>query len=96
MCHTSVNCCSRARDTPGTARPCRSRTLVVPKEDSMRRLLLSLIDELMHEIGTGRALDNARHENDEVARTVAVVDALAGRLQTAALVEKMAEERVAA
>jgi hypothetical protein len=62
----------------------------------MRRLLLSLIDELMHEIGTGRALDNARHENDEVARTVAVVDALAGRLQPAALVEKMAEERVAA
>ena len=35
----------------------------------MRRLLLSVIDQLMHdlmhEVGTGRALDNARHEIDE-------------------------------
>ncbi len=62
----------------------------------MRRLLLSLIDELMHEIGTGRALDNARHENDEVARTMAIVDALAGRLQPATPLEKLAAERVAA
>ncbi|MDQ1448712.1 MAG: hypothetical protein QOC79_1683, partial [Actinomycetota bacterium] len=39
----------------------------------MRPLLLSVIDrlmhDLMHEVGTGRALDNARHENDELART---------------------------
>jgi hypothetical protein len=62
----------------------------------MRRLLLSLIDELMHEVGTGRALDNARHENDEVARTMEIVDALAGRLQAATPVEKLAGERVAA
>ena len=62
----------------------------------MRRLLLSVIDELMHEVGTGRALDNARHESDEVARTIAIVDSLAGWLQTAAAVEKPAAERVAA
>jgi hypothetical protein len=62
----------------------------------MRRLLLSLIDELMHEIGTGRALDNARHEYDDAARTTAIVDALAGRLQPTTAVEKLAEGRVAA
>jgi hypothetical protein len=70
----------------------------------MRRLLLSVIDELMHdplhalmhEVGTGRALDKARHEIDEVARTMASVDALAGRLQAATPVGKIAAERVAA
>ena len=66
----------------------------------MRRLLLSVIDQLMHdlmhEVGTGRALDNARHENDEVARTMARVDALAERLQPATPVGKIAAERVAA
>ena len=30
----------------------------------MRRLLLSLV----HELGTGRALENARREHDEIAR----------------------------
>lgn len=45
----------------------------------IRRLLLSLVHlDLMHEIGNGRALDNARREHDEVARTTAIVDALAG------------------
>ena len=59
----------------------------------MPRLLLALIPaNLLHELGTGRALDNARREQDDLARTVAVVDALAGRLQVAALVD----ERVAA
>ncbi len=59
----------------------------------MPRLLLALMPaNLLHEIGTGRALDNARREQDDLARTVAVVDALAGRLQAAALVD----ERVAA
>jgi hypothetical protein len=48
----------------------------------MRRLLLSLMHlDLMHEIGTGRALDNARREHEEVARTMAVIDALVGRLE---------------
>jgi hypothetical protein len=47
----------------------------------MRRLLLSLVHlDLMHEIGTGRALDNARREQEEVARTMAVIDALVVRL----------------
>ncbi len=47
----------------------------------MRRLLLSLVHlDLMHELGTGRALDNARREQEEVARTMAVIDALVGRL----------------
>ncbi|MDQ1385089.1 MAG: hypothetical protein QOG65_2468 [Actinomycetota bacterium] len=47
----------------------------------MRRLLLSLVHlDVMHEIGTGRALDNARREHEEVARTMAVIDALASRL----------------
>ena len=59
----------------------------------MPRLLLALMPaNLLHELGTGRALDNARREQDDLARTVAVVDALAGRLQVAALVA----ERVAA
>ena len=66
----------------------------------MRRLLLSVIDQLMqdliHEVGTGRALDNARHESDDLYRTMAVVDALAGRLLPATPVEKLAAERVAA
>ena len=63
----------------------------------MRRLLLSLMPvNLMHELGTGRALENACRERDEVARTMAIVDALAGRLRPAALVEALVEERAAA
>jgi hypothetical protein len=63
----------------------------------MRRLLLSLMPvNLMHELGTGRALENACRDRDEVARTMAMVDALAGRLRPAALVEALVEERAAA
>jgi hypothetical protein len=63
----------------------------------MRRLLLRLIPvNLMHELGTGRALENACLERDEVARTMAIVDALAGRLQPATLVAELVEERAAA
>jgi hypothetical protein len=58
----------------------------------MRRLLLTL----MHELGTGRALDNARREHDEVARTTAIIDALAGRLAPAATSAARVEDRVAA
>jgi hypothetical protein len=51
----------------------------------MPRLLVALMPaNLLHELGTGRALDNARREQEDLARTVAVVDALAGRLQAAA------------
>jgi len=46
----------------------------------MQRLLLRLV----YEMGTGRALDNARREHDEVAATLAVIDALAGRLAAVA------------
>jgi hypothetical protein len=69
------------------------------KEDAMRRLLLNLMPvNLLHEFGTGRALDNVRREQEEVARTMAIVDALAGRLAPA---EREAEpmrpvERIAA
>jgi hypothetical protein len=56
--------------------------MLTSKEDSMRRFLLSLMQlDLMHEIGTGRAIDNARREHDEVARTMAIIDTLAGRLE---------------
>lgn len=61
----------------------------------MRQLLLTL----MHELGTGKALDNARREHDEVVRTTAIVDALAGRLAPAApaaAAAARAEDRVAA
>ena len=38
----------------------------------MLRLLLSLTPaNLLHELGTGRALDNARREREELARTMA-------------------------
>ena len=56
--------------------------LVVSKEDVMRRLLLSLTPaNLLHTFGTGGALDNARREREEVAATLAIVDALVGRLE---------------
>ena len=63
----------------------------------MRRLLLSLMPvNLMHELGTGRALENACRERDEVARTMAIVDALAGRLEPATMVLELVDERAAA
>ena len=50
----------------------------------MRRLIFSLMPaNLIHEFGTGRALDNTRRELEEVAQTMAIVDALAGRLESA-------------
>jgi hypothetical protein len=62
------------------------------KEDSMRQLLLTLL----YELGTGKALDNARREHDEVARTTAIIDALAGRLAPAAAPAARVDDRVAA
>jgi hypothetical protein len=63
----------------------------------MPRLLVALMPaNLLHELGTGRALDNARREQEDLARTVAVVDALAGRLPAAAPVAANVDERVAA
>jgi hypothetical protein len=71
----------------------------VSKEDTMLRLLLSLTPaNLMHELGSGRALDNARRDREELARMDALVDALAVRLEHAAPVAAAAseKERVAA
>jgi hypothetical protein len=52
----------------------------------MLRLLARLLpDHVIHELGGGRALDNASRERDEVARSSAVIDeqidALIGRLE---------------
>lgn len=47
----------------------------------LRRLLSLTPANLLHEFGSGRALDNARRDHEELARMTAVVDALAGRLQ---------------
>ena len=48
----------------------------------MLRLLLALSPaHVMHQLGTGRALENATREHDEVARTMAIIDELAGRLE---------------
>ena len=42
----------------------------------MRRFLI----HLFHEFGTGRAVENARREYDETARTLAGISALEARL----------------
>ena len=72
----------------------------------MFRLLLRLTPAaLLYELGSGRALDNARREHEEVERMTAVVDALAGRLDltptgapvtATAVLPEATEERVAA
>jgi hypothetical protein len=51
------------------------------KEAAMLRLLLSLTPaNLVHQLGTGRALDNACRDHIELTVTLAVVDALVGRI----------------
>ena len=71
------------------------------KEDTMIRLLLSMSPaNLLHQLGTGRALENACRERDELAEMMETVDALAGRLEPErcepVLVPANAAERVAA
>jgi hypothetical protein len=47
----------------------------------MFRLLLNLTPaRLVHHLGTGRALDNARRDHIELTLTLAEVDALIGRI----------------
>ena len=47
----------------------------------MLRLLLSLTPaDLVHRLGTGRALDNARRDHIEFTLTLAEVDAVIGRI----------------
>ena len=64
----------------------------------MLRLLLRLTPaNLVHELGSGRALENARREHEEFERMSAVVDALVGRLEPVAPVAELREkESVAA
>jgi hypothetical protein len=51
------------------------------KESAMLRLLLSLTPaNLVHQLGTGRALDNARRDHIELTLTLAEVDAVMGRI----------------
>ena len=61
----------------------------------MRRLLVSLNPvNLLYELGSGRALDNARREHEEVARTMAIVDALAGRIDAAERVGERVDQPI--
>jgi len=47
----------------------------------MLRLLLNFTPtRLVHQLGTGRALDNARRDHIELILTLAEVDALVGRI----------------
>jgi hypothetical protein len=51
------------------------------KEGAVLRLLLSLTPaNLVHQLGTGRALDNARRDHIELTLTLAEVDAIMGRI----------------
>jgi len=43
-------------------------------------LVTNLLRRLVHELGTGRALENARHEVRADEWTLAAIDALAARL----------------
>ena len=63
----------------------------------MVRLLLALLPaNLLYEFGTGRALDNARRDGEELARMRAVVDALSGRVEATVVAVALEKERVAA
>ena len=42
----------------------------------MPTLLRRLVHNIVHELGTGRAIENARRERDEYARAMAAVDVL--------------------
>jgi hypothetical protein len=58
--------------------------LVVSKEGSMLELLSRLLPaHVVHELGGGRAVENARQDRDEVERTTAIIDDLVGRLDGA-------------
>ncbi len=55
------------------------------KEDAMLGLLVRFLPHhVVHDLGGGRAVDNARSEQDEIAWTSVIVDELADRLSVAA------------
>ena len=50
----------------------------------MLRFIAQLLPgHVVHDLGGGRALDNAGREREEISRTLAIVDELAGRLAPA-------------
>ena len=49
----------------------------------LRRLLSFVPADIVYQLGTGRALDNARRDEIELMLTMAAVDALAGRIEAA-------------
>jgi hypothetical protein len=56
----------------------------------MLRLLLALTPaNLMHQFGSGRALENATREHVEVAATMAIIDELVGRLEPPVLASQV-------
>ena len=60
-------------------------------------LVNNLLRRLVHELGTGRALENACHEVHTTEWTLAVIDALAARLvATSPTTLSRADEPVAA
>jgi hypothetical protein len=91
----TVNSCSFARDLAGTGPPRHPSTLVETKEDVMVNLFPNLMSRIIHEMGTGRAIENTRRDHDEIVRTTAIVDALAQRLLPG-VASVVAEERAAA
>jgi hypothetical protein len=62
-----VNTRSHARDQTGTGLPFPERKLT-----GMRRLL----SQLIHQLGNGRAVDNARTERNELERVFVRIDQL--------------------
>jgi hypothetical protein len=72
--------CSFPRDAPETLLPHRSPTLGTTKEAVMRDIVFrGILFRLRHELGTGRALDNARAEREVLARAELQLAALERR-----------------
>jgi len=59
-------------------------------------LVTNLLRRLIHELGSGRALENACHEVRTTEWTLAVVDALAERVAVASATLSLVDELVAA
>jgi hypothetical protein len=59
-------------------------------------LVTNLLRRLIHELGSGRALENACHEVHTTEWTLAVVDALAERVAVASTTLSLVDELVAA
>jgi hypothetical protein len=62
----------------------------------LRRLLSLTPANLLYEFGSGRALENACRDREQLVRETAVVDALADRLSFVAAEVALAADTVAA